>query len=255
MPRASRITANVLCCKSSGLWVRPYHQLWGPKGHSSVSLKTSRNSPESRKQEGHAKRRKDPRWDSVPSARMKKPARMTKNPAKWWLNSLSFLSAKSLLCCEASNCVCLSMAIDIASCPAWTECMEWSCAEARGAIETSSNAKTTVVTEKRESASRLRKVIASSCVAFLVLPMAPKSRFQAHDRESETRTRTEREPNGVVHMALHHALDIFATNLGTRLRGIKRCAKTLNLLRAPGTVSPPPLASTRRASSTTSSGV
>jgi hypothetical protein len=44
-------------------------------------------------------------------------------------------------------------------------------------------------------------------------------------------------------MAVHHAFENFATNLGTSLRGIKRCAKTLNLLRAPGTVRPPPLTS------------
>src|SRR4029077_8482250 len=54
---------------------------------------------------------------------------------------------------------------------------------------------------------------------------------------------------------LSHAFDNFATNLGTIFRGIKRCAKTLNLLRAPGTVKPPPSARTRRASCTTSSGV
>src|SRR6267142_3087405 len=70
-----------------------------------------------------------------------------------------------------------------------------------------------------------------------------------------TVTNHECEPRGFVHVTLHHAFDIFATNLGTSLRGIKRCAKTLNLLRAPGTVSPPPLASTRSASSTTWSGL
>jgi hypothetical protein len=65
----------------------------------------------------------------------------------------------------------------------------------------------------------------------------------------------ERGPGRFVRIAVHQALDIFATSLGTRLRGIKRWAKTLNLLRAPGTVRPPPLASTRNASSTTCSGL
>jgi hypothetical protein len=65
----------------------------------------------------------------------------------------------------------------------------------------------------------------------------------------------DHRPERFVRMAVHHALDIFATNRGTRLRGIRRWAKTLNLLRAPGTVRPPPLASTRNASSTTCSGL
>src|SRR5258707_3134981 len=69
-------------------------------------------------------------------------------------------------------------------------------------------------------------------------------------KKSSTRTQ-----QGFVRMAVHHALDIFATNRGTRLRGIKRSAKTLNLLRAPGTVRPPPLASARNAFSTTCSGL
>src|SRR6266513_2147844 len=50
-----------------------------------------------------------------------------------------------------------------------------------------------------------------------------------------------------------HAFDSFATNLGTILRGIKRCANTLNLLITPGTARPPPLARTRSVSSTTCS--
>ena len=65
----------------------------------------------------------------------------------------------------------------------------------------------------------------------------------------------ERGPSRSMSMALHHAFENLATNLGTRLRGIKRCANTLNLLRAPGTARPPPLASIRSASSTTSSGL
>jgi len=36
-------------------------------------------------------------------------------------------------------------------------------------------------------------------------------------------------------MAVQHALDTFATSLGTSLRGMRRCAKTLNLLRVPET--------------------
>jgi hypothetical protein len=47
-------------------------------------------------------------------------------------------------------------------------------------------------------------------------------------------------------MARHHAFDNLATNRGTTLRGIRRCAKTLNLLRAPGIVSPPPLLGSRK---------
>jgi hypothetical protein len=65
----------------------------------------------------------------------------------------------------------------------------------------------------------------------------------------------ERGPSRLVSMTGHHAFENLATNLGTRLRGIKRCAKTLNLLSAPGTVRPPPLARTWSASSTTSSGL
>ena len=60
---------------------------------------------------------------------------------------------------------------------------------------------------------------------------------------------------GATVEAVHHAFEKFAINLGTRLPGIKRCAKTLNLFRAPGTVRPPPLASTCSASTTTSSGL
>ena len=44
----------------------------------------------------------------------------------------------------------------------------------------------------------------------------------------------ERGPSGSVRMAVHHALDTFATSLGTSLRGMRRSAKTLNLLRVPG---------------------
>src|SRR5882762_5086324 len=65
----------------------------------------------------------------------------------------------------------------------------------------------------------------------------------------------ERGPSRLARMAEDHAYENFASNLGTSLRGIKRCAKTLNLLRAPGTVRPPPLASTCSASSATSSGL
>lgn len=60
---------------------------------------------------------------------------------------------------------------------------------------------------------------------------------------------------GLVRMTVDHARDNFATSLGTILRRIRPCAKTLNLLRAPGTLRPPPLASTRSASSTTCSGL
>ena len=47
---------------------------------------------------------------------------------------------------------------------------------------------------------------------------------------------------GLVHMTVDHARDNFATSLGTILRGIRRCAKTLNSFRAPGTARPPALA-------------
>jgi hypothetical protein len=50
----------------------------------------------------------------------------------------------------------------------------------------------------------------------------------------------------------HHTRDILATSLGMSLRGIKRCAKTVNLLSAPGTVSPPPFSRVRSASCTIS---
>src|SRR6266576_251566 len=57
----------------------------------------------------------------------------------------------------------------------------------------------------------------------------------------------------IVASVFCHAFDSFATHLGTILRGIQRCAKTLNLLIAPGTARPPPLARTRSVSSTTCS--
>src|SRR6266478_3111820 len=51
-----------------------------------------------------------------------------------------------------------------------------------------------------------------------------------------------------------HCRDIFATRAGTARRGIKRCAKTLNLFIKPGITSPPPFARDSNASRTTSSG-
>src|SRR2546429_5720965 len=53
-------------------------QLWGPKGHSSVSLKTRRNTPQTRKQTGHAKRVQVRCWPRVVSARRNRPARTTR---------------------------------------------------------------------------------------------------------------------------------------------------------------------------------
>src|SRR5580700_4322133 len=41
-------------------------------------------------------------------------------------------------------------------------------------------------------------------------------------------------PGRLGGIAGHHAFENLATNLGTSRRGINRCAKTLNLLKAPG---------------------
>ena len=53
-PRIKRITAKTLCWRSSRLWVIAYQGDCGPKGQISVSLKTSRKSPASKKQRDHA---------------------------------------------------------------------------------------------------------------------------------------------------------------------------------------------------------
>jgi hypothetical protein len=95
--------------------------------------------------------------------------------------------------------------------------------------------------------------------AFRSLKMRSEAKHSIHGSPVSIRLEPvdnhERRPNRSVRMALNHAFENLATNLGTRLRGIKRCANTLNLLRTPGTVRPPPLASIRSASSTTSSGL
>jgi hypothetical protein len=52
--------------------------------------------PASKTHERQANRSKDQRRVSLRSARINTPERMTKNPARWWLNSLSILSAREL---------------------------------------------------------------------------------------------------------------------------------------------------------------
>jgi hypothetical protein len=90
----------------------------------------------------------------------------------------------------------------------------------------------------------------------LALPgeIGPEPQWFSGNVEGDLNT-CRRLVTGATVEAVHHAFEKFAINLGTRLRGIKRCAKTLNLFRAPGIVRPPPLASTCSASSTTSSGL
>src|SRR5260221_7229530 len=90
---------------------------------------------------------------------MKRPARMTQNPAKWWLNSLSFLSARSLAGSVSSICICSSIAIDMPSCPLWLEGAEGSCAEACEMLNTSTAPKRAPATDSLRSADLLRKIM------------------------------------------------------------------------------------------------
>src|SRR5580704_15113897 len=142
------------------------------------------------------------------------------------------------------------MDIDMPSCPAGSECIGWLPAEAFAALETSRTAKTAVAKARRECASRFRKIITGS---FLTLLSLRRGQGLVLWRTMENLD-PGRKREGSVHAAVHYAFDIFATSRGTTFLGIKRWAKTLNLLSAPGTVRPPPLASTRSASCTTSSG-